>query len=49
MKRNTEGNLRGVTKIRGDLCLQFNCAASQQRELTPPDTWSCPIWDLHLF
>ena len=24
-------------------------AASQQRTLTPPDTWSCPIWDLHLF
>ena len=23
--------------------------ASQQRKLTPPDTWSCPIWDLHLF
>ena len=24
-------------------------AASQQRTLTLPDTWSCPIWDLHLF
>ena len=24
-------------------------AASQQRTLTPPDTWSCPILDLHLF
>ena len=24
-------------------------AASPQRMLTPPDTWSCPIWDLHLF
>ena len=24
-------------------------AACQQRTLTPPDTWSCPIWDLHLF
>ena len=24
-------------------------AASQRRTLTPPDTWSCPIWDLHLF
>ena len=24
-------------------------AASQQRTLTPPDTWSCPIGDLHLF
>ena len=24
-------------------------AASQQRTLSPPDTWSCPIWDLHLF
>ena len=23
--------------------------ASQQRTLTTPDTWSCPIWDLHLF
>ena len=23
-------------------------AASQKRTLTP-DTWSCPIWDLHLF
>ena len=23
-------------------------AASQQRTLTPSDTWSCPIWDLHL-
>ena len=23
--------------------------ASQQRTLTPPDTWSCPIWDLHVF
>ena len=20
-----------------------------ERTLTPPDTWSCPIWDLHLF
>ena len=24
-------------------------AASQQRTLTPPDNWSCPIWNLHLF
>ena len=24
-------------------------AASLQRTLTSPDTWSCPIWDLHLF
>ena len=24
-------------------------AASQQWTLTSPDTWSCPIWDLHLF
>ena len=24
-------------------------AASQQSMLTPPDTWSCPIWYLHLF
>ena len=24
-------------------------APSQQRTLTPPDTWSCPIKDLHLF
>ena len=24
-------------------------AASQQRTLTPPDTLSCSIWDLHLF
>ena len=24
-------------------------AACQQRTLTPPDTWSCPIWDLQLF
>ena len=24
-------------------------AASQQRTLTPPDTWWFPIWDLHLF
>ena len=24
-------------------------AASQQTTLTPPDTWSCPIWDLYLF
>ena len=24
-------------------------AASQQRTLTPPDTWSFPNWDLHLF
>ena len=24
-------------------------AACQQRTLTPPDTWSCPFWDLHLF
>ena len=23
-------------------------ATSQQRTLSPPDTWSCPIWDLHL-
>ena len=24
-------------------------AASLQMSLTPPDTWSCPISDLHLF
>ena len=24
-------------------------AACQQRALTPPDTWSCPIWDLQMF
>ena len=24
-------------------------AASQQRTLTPPDIWACPIWYLHLF
>ena len=24
-------------------------AASEQRTLTPPDTRSCPIWDLYLF
>ena len=24
-------------------------AACQQRTLTPPDTWSCPIWDLQVF
>ena len=24
-------------------------AASKQRTLTPPDAWSCHIWDLHLF
>ena len=24
-------------------------AASQERTLTPPATWSCPIKDLHLF
>ena len=24
-------------------------AANQKRTLTPPDTWSYPIWDLHLF
>ena len=24
-------------------------SASQQRSLTLLDTWSCPIWDLHLF
>ena len=24
-------------------------AASQQSTLTPTDSWSCPIWDLHLF
>ena len=24
-------------------------AACQQRTLTPPDTWSCPIWDLQMF
>ena len=29
-----------------DIC---NEAASQQRTLTPPGTWSCPIWDLHFF
>ena len=23
--------------------------ACQQRTLTPPDTWSCPFGDLHLF
>ena len=24
-------------------------AASQEKTLTPSDTWSCPTWDLHLF
>ena len=24
-------------------------AACQQRTLTPPDTWSCPVWDLQMF
>ena len=24
-------------------------AACQQMTLTPPDTWSCPLWDLHVF
>ena len=24
-------------------------AACQQRTLTSPDTWSCPIWDLQMF
>ena len=24
-------------------------AACQQRTPTPPDTWSCPIWDLQMF
>ena len=24
-------------------------AACHQRTLTPPDTWSCPIWDLQMF
>ena len=24
-------------------------AVCQHRTLTAPDTWSCPIWDLHLF
>ena len=24
-------------------------AACQRRTLTPPDTWSCPIWDLQMF
>ena len=24
-------------------------AARQQRTVTPPDTWSCPIWNLHFF
>ena len=24
-------------------------AACQQRTLTPPDTWSCPIWNLQMF
>ena len=24
-------------------------AAYHQRTLTPPDTWSCPIWDLQMF
>ena len=23
--------------------------ACRQGTLTPPDTWSCPFWDLHLF
>ena len=23
--------------------------ANRQSTLSPPDTWSCPIWDLHLF
>ena len=29
--------------------MSISVMASQQRTLTPPDTWSCPIWDLHLF
>ena len=31
------------------VCLGCSGAASQQRTLTPPDTWSWPIWDLHSF
>ena len=23
-------------------------AVSKQKTLTPPDIWSCPIWDLHI-
>ena len=44
-------------KYRFDLITEFwrfplktaTGAASQQRTLTPPETWSCPIRDLHLF
>ena len=37
-----------------DLITNFGCfhrtgAASQQRKFTPSGTWSCLIWDLHLF
>ena len=38
-----------ITKFRGFPWDIATSAASQQRTRTPQDTWSCPIWDLHLF
>ena len=35
-------------KLRNYYKLQRNSAASQQRTLTPPNTWSCLMWDLHI-
>ena len=36
-------------KIHRNMCKMCKTAASQQRTLTPPDTRSCPIWDLYFF
>ena len=29
--------------------LEIKGTTESNTSLTPPDTWSCPIWDLHLF
>ena len=41
------GNGRSTGFDNWELLLHMFLA--KQRTLTPPDTWSCPIWDLHLF
>ena len=42
-------NLTFYLIVRGFHITFATGAACQQRTLTPPDTWSCPIWDLQMF
>ena len=48
-RSNVFSSLRYFTKRHFDFwTFRFNVISSDET-LTPPDTWSCPIWDLHLF